>query len=190
MKRLPLATEESLLSVLHRAGREMDVRQARSDLAGIASRMPMLVLLETRRSGRGRRRSAIRILADIAAEIYFAHTGEVPGHAQYNSGRLGGQFPRFVTMLADALCIQFDRAKVPYICKEVREELSRKAKLPVQRDRVSGDESRIIARGRQLVAHVSGWDDDGEPIIDGYQPAPDLDLSVEDIFSGAIRDKS
>jgi hypothetical protein len=45
---------------------------------------------------------------------------------------------------------------------------------------------RAFHFGRDETAHVAGEDEDGDPIIDGYEPARDPDLDAAEIFAGAI----
>jgi hypothetical protein len=179
MKRLPPGSEDKLVAILRKAaGRRVNARQACFDFAGIVSRLPAAVDSEAHPVGRGRPRAAIRVLAELAADTYFFHTGKGPGHAENETGWRGGCYPAFVAELATAEGIDFDRRRLTGICREVRRSLSKRAGLSKR----MGAEERAKARGELLVEHVAGEDEIGFAIFSGYEPARDPDFDAAKIF--------
>ena len=190
-RRLPHDQEERLVAILRRAaGKPFNEQQARLDFAGILARLPRQVEDAKRRKGRGRKQSAISVLAEIAADTYFAHTGKGPGNAANNDHQWkGGRYPAFVIALADVARIEYDRTKVPEICREVRRQLSKRAKLPppLSNDpRISGD-ARATSRGKLLEPHSEETDEDGFPIVKGYEPARDPELNPAAVFGHLLK---
>lgn len=184
MKRLPPHREEALLSVLRRAaGRPFDERQACFDFAGIFA----LLAAHKAQPGRGRKPSPMRVLAEIAAEPYHAHTGKGPGRAIGHNGHLCGHFPAFLRALADVAEISIDDRVLWNACREVQRSLNGRADLPCLRGdpsdmrRAYGGE-RKHAREQMLGPHPIGRDGDGVRIIEGYQPARDPELNGASVF--------
>jgi hypothetical protein len=183
MKPLASSTRHELLAILRSArtdGARVDGPQAARDCAAIIDRLPQAIAASTGKSGRGRKQTAISVLAALAADTYFHHTGKGPGSTVNESGKLGGHYPKFVGALAKSADIPHDPLALPRLCNEVRKALS--ASVGLGRSRGLSDYAlREAARAGALKSHVIGYENldgistddhsDGFPVFGGYEPA-------------------
>jgi hypothetical protein len=106
---------------------------------------PELLMTAFARAERDGRLTIERLLADTVAELYLEHTGKGPSRT--------GRFPALTALLADDLGIPFDRRKLAEQCREAKR--AKKGDLSV------------------LKSHVVRYDEDGDPVCGGYEPARD-----------------
>jgi hypothetical protein len=142
--------------------------------------LPQAIASGEGKTGRGRKPTAISILATMAADTYLHHAGKGPGSAVNDSGKLGGHYPKFVGALAKAAGIAHDPSALPGLCNEVRKSLSLGVGLGPSRGQLDHAD-REAARAAALKAHVAGYEDleenaievpaDGFPVFGGYEPA-------------------
>jgi hypothetical protein len=190
MKRLPRNTENELLKVLRLYRTPFDEEQARLDFAGILARFPAYRALEAER--KGNHKTDARILAELAADTFYHHTGRQPGRTEKKHTK-AGHFPKFVATLARAGGITVNRDKLPDISREVQRDLNAKARLPrLPPVNYADDEydpearqamlpERASARARLLREHIVGYEDaDGNPLPEG---ATDLE-GFDPVFGG------
>lgn len=184
MKRLSPEQETSLLALLRAAQRSehpaVDDRQALLDFSRVLTDLPAEIEARKAQAGRGRKSGPARALASLAAEPYHAHTGNNPGRAESarsgDKNRPGGHYPRLVVMLADIAGEPCTLAKAANACKAEMDGMNDRLNLrKLPRKRRDGDlpPERDAARKRLLSTHSDGLDDNGEPVIEGYQPASD-----------------
>ena len=190
--RLAPKMDNRLLAILRKAkGGPLNERQACLDSAGIVARLPAVIQSWKTHPGRGRKANEIRVLAELAADTYWKHTGKGPGRAIGYDGRRCGQYPAFVCALADAASISFEDRALHSACREVQRRLNAATKLP----RLSNPENiaavgaeRARQRAALLDTYVVGEDELGFAILGGYEPAPDYAaFNAADIFKRFAR---
>ena len=159
----------------------MSDEQLRFDRAAIVRELPRLVAAQGSRTQSGPQRSPLRILVELAGEVWWVHHGQARG------------FSKFVRSLAKEAGIQCTSAMVRSTIKEVREDLSRRAELPPVE---AADHQSFVGparagkRGDILDTHFIGYDDDGWEIIGGYEPARDPDLDPAKKFASYLKKRS
>jgi len=170
--RLSPEADARLLAILRSAASgPFDKRQACLDCAGVVARLPAAIEHWKSRPGRGRhdRVSAVRVLAYLAADTYWKHTGRGPGYAENETGWEGGRFPAFVGALADSANVAYDKHSLVGHCRETRKALSIAAGVTKH----TPSETRAAQRAELLDTHVAFVDEDGNAVMGGYEPAPD-----------------